>query len=92
MNVPLSEYQPFRPMLGRLVVEPREEGQLLKVVCEAADLVGKDGAGQRVADLKVGLATGHLADVAPGWGRVVAEGSFCHSATSWDSAETSDDP
>src|SRR5690348_15997087 len=53
-----------------LVVEPREEGQLLRVVGEAAQRVVERCAGQRVAHLKVGLAAAYLADVAPRRGRV----------------------
>src|SRR5215471_14316346 len=44
-----------------LVVEPREEGELLHVVGEAVHRVREVGAGQRVSHLQVGLAAINLA-------------------------------
>src|SRR6516165_8633189 len=55
-----------------LVVEPREEGQFLRVVGEAAQRVVEGRAGQRVAHLEVGRAAADLADVPPCRGRVAA--------------------
>src|SRR6516164_8799306 len=53
-----------------LVVEPREEGKLLRVVGKPVERIFEALAGQRVAYLEVGLAAADLADVAPGRGRV----------------------
>src|SRR5205823_12874454 len=57
-----------------LVVEPGEEGHLLRVVGEAAQRVVERRSGQRVAHLEVGLAAADLADVAPRRCRVDAVG------------------
>src|SRR5947199_9049364 len=57
-----------------LAVEPREERQLLRVVGEPVDRVGERRAAQRVPDFEVALAAGHLSDVTPRRGGVVAIG------------------
>jgi hypothetical protein len=77
---------------GLLVVEPREEGQLLGVVGEAAHRVGIDGAGQRVAHLQIGLAAADLTSVALRRVVLIVLGSFSHSATSCERAEMSEEP